>query len=72
MSISDIIQIALFLPTLIIFTPLLGRYMARVFLDENHILKSIVDPVEKTIYRLISYKGEEMDWKKYANNLLVF
>jgi K+-transporting ATPase ATPase A chain len=72
MSISDIIQIALFLLTLIIFTPLLGRYMARVFLDENHILKSIVDPVEKTIYRLISCKGEEMDWKKYAYNLLVF
>jgi K+-transporting ATPase A subunit len=46
--------------------------MARVFLDENHILKSIVDPVEKTIYRLISCKGEEMDWKKYAYNLLVF
>ena len=72
MSISDIKQIALFLLTLIIFSPLLGRYMARVFLDENHILKSIVDPVEKTIYRLISCKGEEMDWKKYANNLLDF
>jgi potassium-transporting ATPase potassium-binding subunit len=46
--------------------------MARVFLDENHVLKSTVNPVEKTIYRLISCKGEEMDWKKYAYSLLVF
>jgi K+-transporting ATPase ATPase A chain len=72
MSISDIIQTAIFLLSLIIFAPLLGRYMARVFLDENHVLKSIINPVEKTIYRLISCKGEEMDWKKYAYSLLVF
>jgi K+-transporting ATPase A subunit len=35
--------------------------MARVFPDENHVLKSIVNPFEKTIYRLISCKAEEMD-----------
>jgi K+-transporting ATPase ATPase A chain len=61
MSISDIIQTALFLLAMIIITPLLGRYMARVFLDENHVLKSIVNPFEKTIYRLISCKKEEED-----------
>jgi potassium-transporting ATPase potassium-binding subunit len=72
MSISDIIQTAISLLSLIIFAPLLGRYMARAFLDENHVLKSIINPVEKTIYRLISCKGEEMDWKKYAYSLLVF
>jgi K+-transporting ATPase ATPase A chain len=69
---SDIIQTAISLLSLIIFAPLLGRYMARAFLDENHVLKSIINPVEKTIYRLISCKGEEMDWKKYAYSLLVF
>ena len=35
MNISDIIQIALFLLVLLVFSPLLGRYMARVFLDES-------------------------------------
>ena len=32
----------------------------------------MVKPVEKTIYRLISCNGEEMNWKKYASSLLVF
>lgn len=72
MNIYDFVQVALFLLALILLTPLLGRYMARVFLDENHVLKPIVNPVEKTIYRLISCNGEEMDWKKYAFSLLVF
>ena len=68
----DIIQVVFFLLVVIVITPFLGRYMARVFLDENHVLKSIFNPVEKIVYRLISCKGEEMDWKKYAYSLLVF
>ena len=72
MNIPGILQIALFLLVLIILTPLLGRYMARVFLDENHALKSLLKPLEKIIYRLISCEGEEMDWKKYAFSILVF
>jgi potassium-transporting ATPase potassium-binding subunit len=72
MSISDIIQISFFLLSLIIFTPLLGRYMAKVFLDENHVLKFLLRPIEKFIYKLISCDGEEMDWKKYAFSLLIF
>jgi K+-transporting ATPase ATPase A chain len=72
MNIPDVIQFALFFFVLIILTPLLGRYMARVFLDDNHALKSLLKPLEKTIYRLISCDGEEMDWKKYALSVLVF
>jgi K+-transporting ATPase ATPase A chain len=71
-NISDIIQISLFLLVLIILSPLLGRYMARVFLDESHVLKPLLKPVEKAIYRLISCEEEEMDWKKYTFSLLVF
>lgn len=72
MIISDIIQIVLFLSALLILTPVLGRYMEKVFMDENHILKSILKPVEKYIYRLILCDGEEMNWKKYVFSLLVF
>ena len=72
MDIYDIIQIAFFLIVLIVLVPVLGKYMARVFLDENHILKSAGKPVEKIIYKLISCTGEEMDWKEYAYSLLVF
>jgi K+-transporting ATPase ATPase A chain len=71
-NISDIIQISLFLLILIMVSPVLGRYMAKVFLDESHVLKSLFNPVEKAIYRLISCEGEEMDWKKYTFSLLVF
>jgi potassium-transporting ATPase potassium-binding subunit len=71
-NISDIIQISLFLLVLIILSPVLGRYMARVFLDESHVLKPLLKPVEKAIYRLISCEGEEMNWKKYTFSLLVF
>lgn len=72
MNAYDIIQVILFLLVLLVLSPLLGRYMARVFLDENHILRSVVIPFEKTIYRLISCKEEEMDWKRYVYSLLVF
>jgi K+-transporting ATPase ATPase A chain len=72
MIVNDFIQIAFYLIVLIVSIPFLGRYMARVFLDENHILKSAGKPIEKIIYKLISCNGEEMDWKKYAYSLLVF
>jgi K+-transporting ATPase ATPase A chain len=61
MNTFDMLQVVFFLLVLIVLTPLLGRYMTRVFLDENHILKSLVNPVEKTIYRLISCKEDEKD-----------
>ena len=72
MNSSDFIQIALYLVALIIFAPVLGSYMARVFQGERHILKSLLKPVEKSIYRIISSDGEEMDWKKYTYSLLFF
>jgi len=72
MNSSDFIQIALYLVALIIFAPVLGSYMARVFQGERHILKSLLKPIEKSIYRLISCDGEEMDWKKYTYSLLFF
>jgi K+-transporting ATPase ATPase A chain len=72
MKLLDIIQVLLFLFSLIILSPVIGRYMARIFQDENHFLKPLLNPLEKMIYRSIACNGEEMDWKKYANSLLVF
>jgi K+-transporting ATPase ATPase A chain len=72
MNISDFIQLVFFIVVLILLTPLLGRYIARVFLDENHVLKPAGKPVERMIYRLISCDGEEMDWKTYLYSLLIF
>jgi potassium-transporting ATPase potassium-binding subunit len=72
MNISDIIQIAFYVVVLMVLIPFIGKYMARVFINENHILKPAGKPVEKIIYNLISCDGKEMDWKKYAYSLLVF
>ena len=72
MDSSDFIQVSLYLLALVVFAPVLGSYMARVFQDEGHILKSMLKPIEKSIYRLISCDGEEMDWKKYTYSLLFF
>jgi len=72
MDSSDFIQVSLYLIALVVFAPVLGSYMARVFQDEGHILKSMLKPIEKSIYRLISCDGEEMDWKKYTYSLLFF
>ncbi|MGA1977491.1 MAG: potassium-transporting ATPase subunit KdpA [Bacteroidales bacterium] len=69
---SDLVQVALFILILVILTPLLGRYMAKVFLNEKHILKPLLLPFENLIYRFISCDGSEMNWKSYAVSLLVF
>jgi len=72
MSVSSIIQILVFISALVILTPLLGKYMAKVFLDEDHFLKPVLGKVERTFYRLIACKGEEMNWKEYTLSLLIF
>ena len=72
MSIYDVLQVGLFLLFMVISAPLLGNYMARVFMDENNVMTAIFKPLEKAIYRLTGCKGEEMDWKKYAYSLVIF
>lgn len=70
---GEIIQIMLFIIALIVVTPLLGRYMARVFMNERHIMKPALGWLEKGIYRLIGVNSfEEMNWKSYVFGLLMF
>jgi potassium-transporting ATPase potassium-binding subunit len=73
MKLHDYIQIILFLALLAGLAPLLGMYMAKVFMGENHILRPIFSRLEKGIYRLsgISEK-EEMNWKTFTFSLLEF
>jgi len=72
MNTSDILQVAILFFVLVILTPLLGSYMTRVFLNENHILKPLFSSLEKNIYRIISCNGEEMNWRQYSFSLLFF
>lgn len=69
----ELLQIALFLGTLVISTPLLGRYMARVFTGERTLLTPLLRPLESLIYRLTGIDATtEQTWRGYASALLAF
>lgn len=70
---ADILQFALYIALILVFTPLLGGYMARVYSGEKVWLSPLLTPVEKIIYRLTrTHPGEEQHWTRYALSLLVF
>ncbi|MFB2936146.1 potassium-transporting ATPase subunit KdpA [Aerosakkonemataceae cyanobacterium BLCC-F154] len=65
------LQIALTLVILIIITPFLGQYMARVYLGKKTFLEPIISPAEQLIYKLsgIAYPTEMTGWQ-YIKALL--
>ena len=70
---DEAIQLILFLIALVALAPLLGRYMAKVFMGDNHIMKTVFGWLEKSIYRVSSINSEEeMNWKTYTYGLLLF
>lgn len=73
MSNADIIQILLFFVVLIGFTPILGKYMSKVFSGEQHLLLPVLGRLERLIYRLTGIDpGKETNWKAYSLSLLIF
>lgn len=73
MKANEIIQIVLFIGLLAGLSPLLGKFMARVFMGEKHIMKPVFGWLETLIYKLTGInKNEEMNWKTYTIGLLLF
>ncbi|MGQ0600497.1 MAG: potassium-transporting ATPase subunit KdpA [Anaerolineales bacterium] len=65
----DFAQIGLYLVLLVVVTPLLGRYMARVFAGEINFLCA----VEALLYRAAGVNAEaEMRWTTYTAALMAF
>jgi potassium-transporting ATPase potassium-binding subunit len=65
------IQIALTLVIFVVTTPLLGRYMARVFLREKTWLDRVLNPLDKLIYAIGGIKNrEEMTGWQYIRSIL--
>lgn len=64
-------QIGLTLFIIIAITPLLGKYMARVFLGQRTLLDFIITPLERLIYALggINHRSEMSGWQ-YARAIL--
>ncbi len=73
MSAFAILQLVALVALLIAVTPLLGRYMGRVFSGERTPLDPVLRPVEKTIYSLTGVDPNfEMRWTRYTINMLLF
>ncbi|NDJ19018.1 potassium-transporting ATPase subunit KdpA [Myxacorys almedinensis] len=66
------IQITLTLAIVVAITPLLGSYMARVYLHQRTLLDPILRPVERVIYALSGINIQEsMTGWQYARSLLL-
>ncbi len=73
MTFNDLLQILIFVLALILLTPVLGSYMARVFAGKKTFAPKYFGRIEKAIYRLCGIDVTiEMDWKDYTRALLLF
>ena len=72
MKFNEILQIILFFGIGIALTPILGRFMARVFKGERTFLHPLLFPVEKLVYKLTGIDpAEEMSWLRYLWSVVV-
>ena len=73
MLVADIIQPLLLLLVVIVITPPLGHYIARVMEGERSFLHPVLAPVERLAYRALRVQPDrEQTWKPYALSLLAF
>jgi K+-transporting ATPase ATPase A chain len=73
MTLMGWVQILVFFVLLVAITPVLGRYMARVFTGETVALSRVLGPVERGIYRLIRADVKRgQNWKVYAASVMLF
>jgi K+-transporting ATPase ATPase A chain len=73
MTANGWLQIGIYLLAILAVTPLLGRFMTRVFNRERTWLDPVLRPVERLIYRLTGVdEMHEMRWTEYAAAMLLF
>ena len=73
MRTNEVIQLAVYFGLLIGLTPLLGRFMARVFQGQKTWLHPILSPIEKLVYRASGVdSAEEMTWQRYFWAVVIF
>ncbi|MCX6256979.1 MAG: potassium-transporting ATPase subunit KdpA [Bacteroidia bacterium] len=70
---NEAIQLILFMAVLVALAPIIGKFMAKVFMGENHFMKPVFGWLEKIIYRISGIsREEEMNWKTYLYGVLLF
>jgi K+-transporting ATPase ATPase A chain len=73
LALADLVLLVSVALAVLLVTPFLGRYMARVMDGEATLLSPILRPVERTVYRVCGIdERAEQGWKAYAVNLLLF
>jgi len=67
------LQVGVFLLSVAAVTPVLGRFMTRVFNRERTFLDPILRPIERLVYRTTGVdEAREMRWTEYAFAMLAF
>jgi potassium-transporting ATPase potassium-binding subunit len=70
---NDAIQLILFMVALVAIAPLLGKYMAKVYMGEKHFMKPVFGWLERLVYQISGIRSEEeMNWKTYLFGVLLF
>src|SRR5580765_118922 len=73
MTVNGWLQIGFFLLAILAVTPLLGRFMTRVFNRERTWFDPVLRPLERLIYRSTGVdETREMRWTEYAVSVLLF
>jgi len=73
MTVNGWLQIGFFLLAILAVTPVLGRFMTRVFTRERTWFDALLRPLERLIYRSTGVdETREMRWTEYAASVLLF
>lgn len=72
-KLNDILQIFFFLIALSVLSPLLGNFIARIYLNKKNLFNKFCGRIEKSIFTFarIDFRTE-MNWKTYSYHLLTF
>jgi K+-transporting ATPase ATPase A chain len=72
LPLPDLLTLFAFLAAILVITPFLGRYIAKVMEGERTILSPVLRPVERGIYRVARIdETVEQGWKGYAISVLL-
>jgi len=73
MTIIGWVQILLYFAIIVALTPVLGRYMTRVFNGERNLLTPVLRPIELALYRAAGIdEKREQGWLAYTVGMLLF
>ncbi|MEQ1878309.1 MAG: potassium-transporting ATPase subunit KdpA [Bdellovibrionia bacterium] len=70
---TDFVQILIYVAALVVLTPILGSFMAKVFEGQKTFLSPVLGWLESLTYRVSGVdENEEMHWWDYTKALLIF